>query len=87
MENLNKMNDAFFARLVPSEDLVLKTPDLTVSLKRVAANNLKGLGMEDGPTKFKLPGNLGNMGSGNVNAKVKRLLYSMAPVTPPVYRF
>ena len=69
-EKLDAMNDAFFARLVPSEDLVLKTPGLTSSLKKVSADDVKGLNMEYGPTKFKLPGNLGNLGDGNINAKV-----------------
>ena len=70
-EKLDAMNDAFFARLVPSENLVLKSPGLTSSLKKVSADGIKGLSMEDGPTKFKLPGNLGNMADGNINAKVK----------------
>ena len=33
-EKLSKMTDAFFGRLVPSEDLLLKTPNLAISLKR-----------------------------------------------------
>ena len=72
-EKLDAMNDAFFTRLVPSEDLVLKTPDLAVSLKKVAPNDTQGLKMEEGSTRFRLPGNLGNLGSGNINAKVIRL--------------
>ena len=70
LEKLSNMGDAFFARFVPGEDLVLKTPVLSMFLKKVSADDAKGLNMGEGQTKFKLPGNLGNMGSGNVNAKV-----------------
>lgn len=70
VQKLEAMNDAFFARLVPSENLVLESPGLTTSLKKVSANDVKGLGMEYGPTKFKLPRDLGNVGDGNINAKV-----------------
>ena len=70
---LTNMSDAFFGRLVPSEDLVIKTTNLAISLKKVSADDIKGLSMEEGPTKFTLPRNLGDMGAGNVNAKVKRL--------------
>ena len=71
---LGNMSDAFFGRLVPSEDLVIKTANLAISLKKVSADDVKGLGMEEGPAKFKLPGNLGNIGGGNINTKVRRLL-------------
>ncbi len=74
LEKLSSMSDAFFGRLVPSEDLVIRTVNLAISLKKVSADDIKGLGMEEGPTKVKLPGNLGDMGSGNINAKVRRLL-------------
>lgn len=70
-EKLDGMSDAFFARLVPSEDLVIKTPELAVALKKVSADDIKRLNMEEGPSRFKLPGNLGNMSGGNVNAKVR----------------
>lgn len=69
---LGNISDAFFGRLVPSEDLVIKTASLAISLKKVTADDVKGLGMEEGPSKFKFPSNLGNMGGGNVNAKVNR---------------
>ena len=51
-EKLDAMNNAFFTRLVPSENLVLKTPGLTSTIKKVSADGIKGLHMEDGPTKF-----------------------------------
>ncbi|XP_022810198.1 uncharacterized protein LOC111347198 [Stylophora pistillata] len=70
-QKLDAVNDAFFARLVPSENLVLKTLGLTSSLKKVSADDVKGLSMEYGPTKFKLPENLGKMADGNINAKMK----------------
>ena len=73
-EKLSNMSDAFFGRLVPSEDLVLKTPNLAISLKKVAADGAKGLSMGDGPSKFKLPVHLGDMGGGDINAKVVFLL-------------
>ena len=69
-EKLSNMSDAFFGRLVPSEELVLKTPNLTIFLKKVTANDAKGLSMGDGPSKFKLPSSLGNIGGGEINAKV-----------------
>ena len=65
------MSDAFFSRLVESEHFVIKTPELAVALKKVSSNDTKGLNMEEGPSKFKLPGSLGNMGAGNINAKVR----------------
>lgn len=70
-EKLDAMNDAFFTRLVPSEDLVIKTPELAVALKKVSSDDINGLNMEEGPSRFKLPGNLGNMSGGNINAKVR----------------
>lgn len=69
-EKLDAVNDAFFVRLVPSEDLVIKTPELAVVLKKVFADDIKELSMEEGPSKFQLPGNLGFMGGENINAKV-----------------
>lgn len=69
---LSNMSNAFFVRLVLSEDLVIKTTNLAISLKKVSADNIKGLDMEEGPSKFKLPGSLGSMGGGNINAKVWR---------------
>lgn len=75
-KNLDAMSDAFFVRLVPSENLVIKTDDLAVALRKVTPNDVNGLSMEEGPTKFDLPGNLGSMGGGNIDAKVKSLLSS-----------
>ncbi|XP_022808986.1 polycystic kidney disease protein 1-like 2 [Stylophora pistillata] len=72
-EKLSNMSDAFFGRLVPSEDLVLKTPNLAISLKKVTANDAKGLSMGDGPSKFKLPSSLGNIGGGDINAKMQAI--------------
>ena len=71
LEKLDAMNDAFFARLVPSEDLVIKTPELTIALKKVFSDDINGLNMEEGPSRFKLPGNLGQISAGNINAKVR----------------
>lgn len=70
-EKLDVMNDAFFARLVPSEDLVIKTPELAIALKKVSSDDINGLNMEEGPSRFKLPGNLGEISDGNINAKVR----------------
>lgn len=72
-EKLSNMSDAFFGRLVPSEDLVIKTVNLAVSLKKVSANDIKGLGMKEGPSEFKLPSNIGNMGDYVINAKVRTI--------------
>ena len=68
------MNDQFLTRLVASEVLVIKTEDLAVSLKKVLLSDVKGLSMEEGPTKFQLPENLGSLGNGNLNAKVSILV-------------
>lgn len=69
-EKLSNISDAFFGRLVPSEALVLETPSLVISLKKVAAHDAKGLSMEDGPSTFKLPSSFGNVDGGDINAKV-----------------
>ena len=78
------MKDEFFVRLVPSEVLVIKTSDLSISLKKVSPSDVKGLRMEEGPTKFQLPENLGNVGDGNVNAKVSILVFFI--MNPPFSR-
>lgn len=70
-EKLDAINSAFFARLVPSENLVIKTEGLTTALRKVLSNDINGLNVEEGPAKFKLPSNLGGLGGGNINAKVK----------------
>jgi len=67
---LGNMSDALFGRLVPSEALVIRTNNLATSLKKVAVNDVKGLAMEEGSTKFKLPVNLGDIGGEDINAKV-----------------
>ena len=71
LEKLENMNNAFFSRLVPSENLVIKTPGLTVALTKVLSKDLNGFNMEDGPAKFKLPSNLGDMGGREINSKVR----------------
>lgn len=70
-QNLKNMSNAFLGRLVASESMVIKTNDLAVALKKVASDAVKGLSMEEGASKFKLPNNLGNLGGGDVNAKVR----------------
>ena len=67
------MSNAFLGRLVISESMVIKTNDLAVALKKVSPDDVKGLNMEEGTSKFKLPNNLGNVGGGSVNAKVSCL--------------
>lgn len=67
------MSDAFFGRLIPSEDLVIKTANLALSLKKVSVTDVKGLGMKEGASEFKLPSNIGNMGGDVINAKVKTI--------------
>ena len=65
------MSDAFLGRLVPSESLFLKTNELVVALKKVSAENVKGLSMEEGSSKFQLPSDLGNVAAdGSINAQV-----------------
>lgn len=72
-QNLNDMSNAFLGRLVTSESMVIKTNDLAVALKKVSPDDVKGLNMEEGTSKFKLPNNIGNVGGGSVNAKVSCL--------------
>jgi len=67
---LSIISDALFGRLVPSETLVIRTNNLATILKKVAVNDVKELAMEEGPTKFKLPANLGDIGGGDINAQV-----------------
>ena len=69
------MNDGFFVRLVPSESMIIKTANLASSLKKVSPKEVNGLSMEEGSSKFQLPGNLGEMGTNNVNAKVRSFLF------------
>ena len=69
-QNLNNISNAFLARLVQSERMVIKTNDLTLALKKVSSDKVEGLSMEEGPFKFKLPRNIGNMAAGDVSAKV-----------------
>ena len=65
------MSDAFLGRLVPSESLFLKTNELVVALKKVSAEDVKGLSMEEGSSKFQLPSDLGNVAAdGSINAQV-----------------
>lgn len=70
MGKLSNMNDVLFGRLVPTEAFVIRTNKLAIFLKKVAANDVKGLAMGEGPTKFKLPANLGDLGGGDINAQV-----------------
>ena len=81
------MSDAFFGRLVPSEDLVIKTANLALSLKKVSATDVKGLGMKDGPSEFKLPSNIGNMGGDVINAKVKTITLTFQVSSLSSHRF
>ena len=74
-KTLNAMNDGFFVRLVPSESMIIKTANLASSLKKVGPKDVNGLTMEEGPSKFQLPENLGEMGTDNVNAKVRDFLF------------
>ena len=57
-----------------SESMVIKTNDLAIALQKVSSGNILGLSMEEGSSKFKLPGNLGDMGGGDVNVKVRSVL-------------
>jgi len=44
---------------------------LAIALKKVSSDDINGLNMEEGPSRFKLPGNLGEISDGNINAKVR----------------
>ena len=70
LQKLNIMTEVFFSRLVTSETLAIKTPQIELFLKRAAATDLKGLVVEGGYTKFKLPDSFPKFGEGNINIKV-----------------
>lgn len=70
-QNMNNISDAFLARLVQSESMTIKTNELAVALKKVSSHEVKGLNMNEGPYKFKLPGNLGNTDHAEISAKVR----------------
>ena len=55
--------------------MIIKTANLASSLKKVGPKDVNGLTMEEGPSKFQLPENLGEMGTDNVNAKVRDFLF------------
>ncbi|XP_068684585.1 polycystin family receptor for egg jelly-like [Montipora foliosa] len=75
-QNLNNISNAFLARLVQSERMVIKTNDLTLALKKVSSDKVEGLSMEEGPFKFKLPRNIGNMAAGDVSAKMTSVSFN-----------
>ena len=70
LENINTIVDAISSRLVTSERLEIKKADLSISLRKVASDDLNGLNLEEGLTQFALPSNLNLSTVGNVNAKV-----------------
>ena len=73
-ENLNAMVYGLFARLVPSENMVVASENLIVSLAKVSPEEINGISLEEGQTRFQLPRNLGDVGVGNLNTMVKSLL-------------
>ncbi|XP_068753326.1 polycystin-1-like protein 2 [Montipora capricornis] len=76
-QNLNNVSDALLGRLVPSESMLLKTDDLVVALKKVSSDDIKGLSMEEGSSKFKMPRDLGTVASGgSVNTKMMAVSFN-----------
>ena len=75
LQKLNTMTGAFFSRLVASEDCFIRIPELEVFLKKVAINDLKGLVIEGGSTRFKLPDSFVWFEEGNVNIKVRGIFF------------
>lgn len=65
------MTGAFFSRLVSSETLVIKVPDLELFLKKIAVSDLKGVIIERESTRFKLPENFAILEAGNINVKAR----------------
>ena len=65
------MTGAFFSRLVSSETLVIKVPDLELFLKKVAAGDLEGIIIDRESARFKLPENFAVSEAGNINIKVR----------------
>ena len=68
------MSDAFLGRLVTGENFVIRTTELKIALKKVSPGDAKGLNIAEGDTSFQLPGDLGSLGNGSVNAKVRIIL-------------
>ena len=71
MEKLDTLSGAFFSRLVSSETLVIKVPDLELFLKKVAVDDLKGIIIDRESTRFKLPENFAISEEGNINLKAR----------------
>ena len=66
--------------------MVIKTNDLAIALQKVSSENIRGLSMEEGSSKFKLPGDLGYMSGGNVNVKVRSFpLHTLFLVPSPQF--
>lgn len=65
------MSDAFFDRLVSSEQTVIKSNKMSLALKKVSSEDVKGLTMEEGSSSFKLPSGVDSIGSGDINAQVR----------------
>lgn len=70
VQNINNMSNAFLSRLVSSESMLIETDDLSIVLKKVSSDDVKGLCMEGGSSKFTLPDNLGNLVGGEISAQV-----------------
>lgn len=70
VQNINNMSNAFLSRLVSSESMLIETDDLSIVLKKVSSDDVKGLCMEGGSSKFTLPDNLGNLVGGEIAAQV-----------------
>lgn len=66
------MSNAFAGRLVPGESLVIKTTGLVVSLTKASSDDIRGLDMVEGDTRFRLPRNLGDLRAESISAKVRR---------------
>lgn len=71
LEKLEIMSSVFFVCLVLFENFVIKIVGLIVVLVKLFFNDLNGFNMEDGFVKFKLLSNLGDMGGGDINLKVR----------------
>lgn len=65
------MSDAFFGRLVSSEQTVIKSNEMSLALKKVSSDDVKGLAMEERSSSFKLPSGVDSIGSGDINAQVR----------------
>ena len=70
LRQIDEIAVSISSRLVRSESQKIKKLDLSMSLTKVASDDLNGLNLEEGATQFKLPDGVNLSAAGNVDVKV-----------------